>query len=97
VPLRKIGLSPVIAPSHPVPPSISGFRGTSGKAQSFFHYLLQSIRIRSGGIAGGGILEFDWEVAKKVLPLSLIYIGKVVLSNLSFAYVFPWTMERPCC
>ena len=39
----------------------------------------------SGGIAGGGLFEFDWQVAKQVLPLAIIFCFKVVLSNFSFA------------
>jgi hypothetical protein len=42
----------------------------------------------SGGIAGGGFLEFEWDVASKVLLLAGIYIGKIILSNLSYALVF---------
>ncbi len=37
------------------------------------------------GIAGGGILECDFSVARQVLPLALVFIAKVLLSNLSFA------------
>lgn len=39
----------------------------------------------SGGIAGGGLFEFDLKVAKQVLPLALVFCLKVVLSNFSFA------------
>jgi hypothetical protein len=40
----------------------------------------------SGGIAGGGLLEFDFQVVKQVLPVAVIFVAKVSLSNLSFAY-----------
>jgi hypothetical protein len=43
------------------------------------------LRNGSGGIAGGGLFEFDRKTARQVLPLALVYVGKVVLSNLSFA------------
>jgi hypothetical protein len=39
-----------------------------------------------GGIAGGGLFEFDLQIAKLVLPCAVIFVAKVVLSNLSFAY-----------
>jgi hypothetical protein len=40
---------------------------------------------KSGGIAGGGFLEFDRSVALDVAPLAVVYVGKVVLSNISYA------------
>jgi hypothetical protein len=39
----------------------------------------------SGGIAGGGLFEFDMQVAKQVLPLAVVYVVRVLLSNFSFA------------
>ena len=48
---------------------------------------LYSVWSSAGGIAGGGFLEFDGRIAREVLPLAIVFVGKVVLSNLSFAYV----------
>ena len=39
----------------------------------------------SGGVAGGGFFEFDYQVAKQVLPLAVVFCFKVLLSNVSFA------------
>jgi len=39
----------------------------------------------SGGIAGGGLFEFDFQIAKQVLPLAVVFVVKVLLSNFSFA------------
>lgn len=41
----------------------------------------------SGGIAGGGLFEFDYSTAKQVLPLAVVFVVRVLLSNFSFAYV----------
>lgn len=58
--------------------------------------LFRAIFGRSGGIAGGGIFEFEWSVARQAIAASVIFVGKVVLSNLSFAYAqFPiYTQAR---
>ncbi|KAH7057046.1 hypothetical protein B0J12DRAFT_402285 [Macrophomina phaseolina] len=79
-PLQKLGLGAVVAPSAPLSCG-QGFRGPA-KA----HGLLRLVSGGSGGIAGGGIFEFEWPVAKHVLPLAVVFIAKVVLSNISFAY-----------
>ncbi|OJD30303.1 myo-inositol 2-dehydrogenase protein [Diplodia corticola] len=74
-PLQSLGLGSVVAPATP----LSGGQGFRASAK-------QHGRGGSGGIAGGGILEFEWPVAKHVLPLAVVYMAKVVLSNISFAY-----------
>ena len=73
--LRMLGLSAAIAPSHP---------SSSNTAKASLH-VSRLGRHSLAGIAGGGLLEFDWRVARQVLPLALVYVAKVVLSNLSFA------------
>lgn len=40
----------------------------------------------SGGISGGGLLEWQRQSAKHVLPAAIIFAAKVVLSNLSYAH-----------
>jgi hypothetical protein len=44
---------------------------------------------KSGGVAGGGLLEFDRSLALDVAPLAVIFVGKAVLSNISYAYASP--------
>jgi hypothetical protein len=39
------------------------------------------------GIAGGGIIEFEYRIVKQVLPFAAVFVAKVLLSNYSFAYV----------
>ncbi|KAG9238925.1 hypothetical protein BJ875DRAFT_449875 [Amylocarpus encephaloides] len=86
--LVSAGVSSMIAPSKRLQPQGSqGFRGLQKNGRGG---LLGSIgRWASGfqgGIAGGGLFEFDWPVAKQVLLLAVIFVAKVSLSNLSFAY-----------
>lgn len=47
------------------------------------------------GITGGGIFEFDWSAIKTVMPLAVVYVGKVLLSNISFAYA-PLPLYQLC-
>ena len=80
-PLRSLGLSASIAPSrnNPSTPTSTGLR-----IPRLITWTRQSL-FGASGIAGGGLLEFDWRTAKQVLPLAIIFVAKVVLSNLSFA------------
>lgn len=83
-PLRSLGLSVIVAPSHPAssrPPTYRvGRLSLNSRFASFFF-------TPSGGIAGGGLFEFDRKIAWTVLLLAVIYAGKVVLSSVSYAYV----------
>jgi hypothetical protein len=83
--LTNAGLSGMVAPSRPLQSNQSpGFRGQGKKGLlGTVSYWMSNC---SGGIAGGGLFEFDWPVVKQVLPLAVIYILKLILSNLSFAY-----------
>lgn len=74
-PFRKLGLSSLVAPSHP-PASRSGVKGRSRLSW-----------LSTGGVAGGGFFEFERGTAWIVLPLAVVYVGKVVLSNISYALV----------
>ncbi|KAJ9640428.1 hypothetical protein H2199_005967 [Coniosporium tulheliwenetii] len=91
-PLHNLGLGAAVSPSHPVSTKTPGYRA-EGKSRFPF---VRWIDNGSGGIAGGGVFEFDRKVARQVLPLALIYIGKVVLSNISFAYATlePYTLTH---
>ncbi|KAL2059760.1 hypothetical protein VTL71DRAFT_10144, partial [Oculimacula yallundae] len=79
--LITAGLSGGIAPSRPLQSS-PGFRA-AGKNTGFVSSIL---RYQTGGIAGGGFFEFDLQLVKTVLPCAIIFVAKVCLSNLSFAY-----------
>lgn len=80
------GVSSAVAPSTPLQTSNSpGFRG-GGKKQGLLSTLGRLSSASSGGIAGGGLFEFDMAVARQVLPLAIIFVVKVILSNISFAY-----------
>ncbi|KAH7135759.1 hypothetical protein B0J11DRAFT_479712 [Dendryphion nanum] len=83
-PLRRIGFGAAVAPSYPVAPAGGAFRGSRKQPSilNFGRWLANG----QGGIAGGGLFEFDRKVARQVLPLAIIFVVKVLLSNFSFAY-----------
>ena len=80
--LTNAGVAGMIAPSGALLSSISpGFRGRElGTRRKW------PLQTKFSGIAGGGFFEFEWSVAKQVLPAAIIFVAKVTLSNLSFAY-----------
>lgn len=81
--LISAGLSGGIAPSKPSKnQSPIGCRSDS----RLVNLIVMWLQRNNGGIAGGGFFEFDLEVAKIVLPCASIFVAKVLLSNLSFAY-----------
>ncbi|KAF2449683.1 hypothetical protein P171DRAFT_460875 [Karstenula rhodostoma CBS 690.94] len=84
-PLRRLGLGAAVAPAFPVAPAGASFRNPP-KPQSTPLRIVKWLTNGSGGIAGGGLFEFDWQVAKQVLPLAVVFCFKVLLSNVSFAY-----------
>jgi hypothetical protein len=71
-----------VPPSQPAAPQGGAFRGNKKPGIYAFARWLSN---GSGGIAGGGLFEFDWQIAKQVLPLAVVFIVKVLLSNFSFA------------
>lgn len=82
-PLRRLGLGAAVAPAILVAPQGGGFR--SANAKSGVATFLRWLGNGSGGIAGGGLFEFDYSIAKQVLPLAVVFVAKVLLSNFSFA------------
>ncbi|CAL3969550.1 unnamed protein product [Diplocarpon coronariae] len=83
--LVTAGLSGGIAPSRPLhSPSSPELRG--GKKHGFLATVSRWSSYNTGGIAGGGVFEFDAQVVRTVLPCAIIFVAKVSLSNLSFAY-----------
>jgi hypothetical protein len=83
-PLRRAGLSALIAPSGPLQ-SIGGGSRMLGFSSFNPVHLVGAVFRPAGGISGGGIFEFDKRIALKVLPLAVTFVGKVLLSNISFA------------
>ncbi|KAF1845069.1 uncharacterized protein K460DRAFT_284153 [Cucurbitaria berberidis CBS 394.84] len=81
--LHFVGFGAAVPPSHPAAPQGGAYRGSRKPGISAFVRWLSN---GSGGIAGGGLFEFDWHVAKQVLPLAVVFVVKVLLSNFSFAY-----------
>ncbi|KAF2468482.1 uncharacterized protein BDR25DRAFT_344220 [Lindgomyces ingoldianus] len=83
-PLRRIGFGAAVAPAYPTAPAGGAFRGSNKQPSilQFGRWLANG----TGGIAGGGLFEFDKQVAKQVFPLAVIFVVKVLLSNFSFAY-----------
>ncbi|CAI6319041.1 unnamed protein product [Periconia digitata] len=84
-PLRTLGFGAAVAPARAFTPTNGGYRAPN-KPQSMLVRFGRWLTNGSGGIAGGGLFEFDWKVAKQVLPLAMTFSMKVVLSNFSFAY-----------
>lgn len=83
--LNSAGLSGGVAPSRSLQsPAPAGFCG--GKNAGPWDSMLRWTAYYTGGIAGGGLFEFDLQIAKTALPCAVIFVAKVVLSNLSFAY-----------
>ncbi|KAF1940373.1 hypothetical protein EJ02DRAFT_504185 [Clathrospora elynae] len=82
-PLQFIGFGAAVPPSQPAAPQGGAYRGSRKPGLSAFAHWLSN---GSGGIAGGGLFEFDWQIVKQVLPLAVIFVVKVLLSNFSFAY-----------
>jgi hypothetical protein len=88
-PLTRAGLSGMIAPSRPLPSSNKqGFRGQD--TRRFLGFVSRLTSQGSGGIAGGGLFEFDPKVARRASSLAIVYAMEVLLSNISFTYTqFP--------
>lgn len=85
--LVSAGVSSMVAPSRPLSnqSGAPGFRGQQKKVGTL-ESIVRWTASFSGGIAGGGLFEFDLAVVKQVLPVAVIFVGKVSLSNISFAY-----------
>jgi hypothetical protein len=91
-PLHKLGLGAAVAPAIPVAPQGGAFRSPprNSAPARFTRWLTNG----AGGIAGGGLFEFDTNIAKQVLPLAVVFVVKVLLSNFSFACVSSASLTR---
>jgi len=84
---RWLGLGAVVSPSQAYTKGNRSNRYQGGQRhRSLFQNLKSWLIHGSGGIAGGGLFEFQWRTAKHVLPVAVIFAGKVILSNISYAY-----------
>jgi len=84
-PLQALGLGAMVAPSEPLFDGPQGFRGLQGR-HTFWTKLAHALGAGRGGIAGGGVFEFEWKTVKHILPFGVVFIAKLVLSNISYAY-----------
>ncbi|KAG9960203.1 hypothetical protein KCU61_g6783, partial [Aureobasidium melanogenum] len=93
-PLQTIGLGHMVAPSQAYNKGNRPTRYTGGlKTKSVFSNISHWFLHGSGGIAGGGLFEYQRNTAKHVFPAAVVFLGKTVLSNISFAYaVMPMYM-----
>lgn len=83
--LANAGMASLVAPSYPItkPPPIT----YASRGQRIMPRFISKLARKCGsGIAGGGILEFDRSTARKCLLLAIVYVLKVLLSNVSYAY-----------
>lgn len=71
------GLAGMVSPTAGSSQSI--LRGT--RRQGFL-----GIFTGTGGIAGGGLLEFDLTVARQLLPVTIVFVLKVLFSTLCLGY-----------
>ena len=83
--LRPVGLASVVAPSNPdtKPAVLITFRGLNP-----ILVLTRLVRRASRpltGAGGGSIFELNAKLAGQCLPLAIVYLCKVLFSNLSFA------------
>ena len=81
--MRKIGFGAAVPPSYPAAPTGGAFRGSSKRPSivNFGKWILSG----QGGIAGGGLFEFESKTVLQVLPVAVVFVVKVLLSNFSFA------------
>ena len=87
-PFNLLGVGAVVAPSHAYTKGNHPSRYRGGhRSKSVLRNIQDWLIHGSGGIAGGGLFEFQTKTAMHVLPVAVVYTAKVLLSNLSYAYV----------
>ncbi|KAG8629149.1 hypothetical protein KVT40_003014 [Elsinoe batatas] len=89
-----LGLGAVVAPSRAYSRGDRAARYKGGQRhRSVMRNIGDWLTHGSGGIAGGGLFEFEGRTVRHVLPVAVVFSLKVVLSNLSYAYaVLPMYM-----
>ncbi len=95
--LGMLGLSALIAPSTRGAAGTTPWLSSSGssgrtagggggdKSASLIVRLGRFLATGRGGIAGGGVLEFNTHTALQILPLAVVFLLGILLSQLSFA------------
>lgn len=85
-PLHSLGLGALVAPAEPLSKSQGpqGYRRPSGK-RTLWSRVVRTVNPGTGGIAGGGLVDIDRKTVKQALPLALIFLMRVMLSNISYA------------
>ena len=92
-PLARWGFAGIIAPARPVCRGggagagmpASRWSSTPSSLPGRWWGRIKSVMVGQGGIAGGGILGFDLQMALQMLPLAVVFFAMVLLSNLSFS------------
>jgi hypothetical protein len=62
-----------------------GGGSVADKSASLVVHLASFLATGRGGIAGGGVFEFDTHTALQILPLAVVFLLGILLSQLSFA------------
>ncbi|GAB7366447.1 hypothetical protein MBLNU230_g8243t1 [Neophaeotheca triangularis] len=86
-PLHNLGLGALVAPAEPLSKTQApqGYRRPQ-TSRTLSSRLARRLNPGTGGIAGGGLIDLDRKTVKQVLPVALIFLARVVLSNISYAY-----------
>lgn len=91
-PLARWGFAGIIAPARPVCRGggagmpASRWSSTPSSVPGRWWGRIKSVMVGQGGIAGGGVLGLDPQMALRMLPLAIVFFAMVLLSNLSFSY-----------
>ena len=90
-PLARWGFAGIIAPARPVCRGggagmpASRWSSTPSSVPGRWWGRIKSVMVGQGGIAGGGVLGLDPQMALRMLPLAIVFFAMVLLSNLSFS------------
>lgn len=77
--LHTLGLGSMVAPLPT--PSKRKRRASGGGLRDFAKQL-------TTGSREGGVFEFKWTEARRVIPVAVIHGLEIVLTNIGFAYVY---------
>ena len=82
--LLGAGLAGAVAPSLPL--RLAHTPDGQRRKGGLFAALAEALSLGSGGIAGGGILEFEASTARQVLPLAVISVARIIATSYIFTY-----------